>query len=57
MTGSRWTRTARTTGYFAGPDAEASGATVLTAGKHRTQTRVTQGDDILTADFEPIVVA
>jgi hypothetical protein len=46
-TSGRWTQTARTTGYFAGPNAAASGAVVLTAGPHSTQIRVTKGGDIL----------
>lgn len=51
-----WTRPARTTGYFAGPNAVASGATVLTAGRHRTETRVTNGGDIIVAGSSTIEV-
>lgn len=43
----KWTQTAQTTGYFAGPDATASGATVLVAGQHFTLSRVTSGQDII----------
>jgi hypothetical protein len=52
----RWTQQARTTGYFAGPDAVASGATVLSRGRHLTRTRVTKSGDILTAGSSPIDV-
>lgn len=51
-----WTRPARTTGYFAGPTAVASGATVLTAGRHLTETRVTNGGDIIVEPSSPIDV-
>lgn len=51
-----WTRAARTTGYFAGPNAVASGATVLTAGRHLTETRVTNGGDIIVEASSPIDV-
>ena len=54
--GSTWTRPARTTGYFAGPAATASGATVLALGRHSTETRVTNGSDIITAASSPIDV-
>lgn len=56
VTAGKWKQTARTTGYFAGPDAVAAGATVLTAGRHLTKTRVTSGADILVADADPIDV-
>ena len=53
----RWTQTARTTGYFAGPTATASGAVVLAAGpRHFTRTRVT-GTDTLVNESTPIDVA
>lgn len=39
--GGVWKQTARTTGYFAGTLATASGATVLAAGRHPCETRVT----------------
>lgn len=55
LSGGRWTQTARTTGYFAGPGATADGATVLTAGRHLTQTRVTwAGGDTLVEPSTPI---
>lgn len=55
--GGKWTQTARTTDYFAGPDvASPGGATALTLGRHPTQTRVTSGTDIITADATPIDV-
>ena len=53
----KWTQTARTTAYFAGPEADATGATALTAVRHLTQTRVTSGTDIITADSDPIDVS
>lgn len=56
QSGGNWTQTARTTAYFAGPDADASGATALTAGRHLTQTRVTSGTDIIADDSDPIDV-
>lgn len=52
----RWFQTARTTDYFAGPEATASGATVLTAARHLTQTRVTSGTDVIVADSTPLDV-
>lgn len=56
QTGSKWTQTARTTDYFAGPEATAAGATVLTAARHLTQTRVTSGTDVIVADSTPLDV-
>lgn len=56
VSGTTWTRPARTTAYFAGPDAVASGATVLTLGRHLTETRVTNGGDIIVAASTPIDV-
>lgn len=53
---SRWTQTARTVGYFAGPDAAAAGATVLAAGRHPTKARVTKSGDVLVADSTPVDV-
>ena len=52
----RWTQTAQTTDYFAGPEATAAGATVLSATRHLTQTRVTSGSDVIVADSDPIDV-
>lgn len=53
----KWTQTARTTGYFAGPEvASPGGAVVLTATRHVTQTRVTSGTDVIVADSTPIDV-
>ena len=51
-----WTRAARTTLYFAGPVAVPSGATVLALGRHMTETRVTNGADIITAPSSLIEV-
>lgn len=52
-----WTQTARTSGYFAGPAATADGATVLTVGRHLTQTRVAwTGGDTLVEPSTPIDV-
>lgn len=63
QTKDAWTQTARTTGYFAGPEVAApAGAVVLSAtagspaGRHLTQTRVTSGSDIIVADASPIDV-
>jgi hypothetical protein len=52
----RWMQSARTSDYFAGPLATAAGATVLTAGKHLTQTRVTLGGQELANNSSPIYV-
>lgn len=53
----RWTQTARTVDYFAGPNVETpDGAVVLAAGRHKTQTRVTSGGDILAEDANTIEV-
>ena len=53
----RWTQTARTTGYFAGPSATPAGAVVLAATpRHATKVRVT-GTDTLVNDSTPIDVA
>ncbi len=58
--GSTWKQTARTTGYFAGPEvASPGGAVVLAAtpsARHETQTRITSGSDVITADSTPIDV-
>lgn len=54
--GGQWTRVAQTD-YFAGPDATASGATVLALGRHLTETRVTwTGGDLIVSGSEPIDV-
>lgn len=54
----KWTQTARTTGYFAGPEVVTPGAAVvLTQSRHLTQTRVTSGSDIIVADSSPVDVA
>lgn len=58
--GSKWTQTALTTGYFAGPAVDAgtvAGATVLAAGNHVTETRVTGGGQVITADARGFKVA
>src|SRR5688572_17090163 len=55
----KWTQTARTTTYFAGPEATAAGATVLglvPTPRHLTQTRVTSGSDVIVADSTPLDV-
>lgn len=55
--GGKWTQTARTTGYFAGPTATPDGAAVLAAGRHLTQTRVSWvGGDSLVEPSSPIDV-
>ena len=52
----RWTQTARTTGFFAGPSATPAGAVVLaTTPRHTTKVRVT-GTDTLVNDSTPIDV-
>lgn len=57
QTGGKWTQTARTSGYFAGPAATANGATVLSVGRHLTQTRVAwAGGDTLVEPSNPIDV-
>ena len=52
----KWTRRAQTTGYFAGPAATANGATVLAAGSHSTQARITSGGDVVVAGASVIEV-
>jgi hypothetical protein len=55
--GDKWTQTARSTGFFAGPDATGTGATVLASGRHPTKTRVTLATgDVLAEDSTPIDV-
>lgn len=55
QSGGKWAQTARTSGYFAGPGATPDGATVLTVGRHLTQTRVTwTGGDTLVEPSTPI---
>lgn len=56
ITPEYWVQTAQTTGYFAGPDVTASGATVLAVGRHTTEARVTSGQDIIVGVATPIVV-
>jgi hypothetical protein len=52
-----WTQTARTTAFFAGPLAIASGATVLTLGRHYTETRVSwPAGDTIADESSPIDV-
>ena len=52
-----WRQTARTTGYFAGPDVAVPGSSVVLAlGRHPTKTRVTSGQDVITEDSTPVVV-
>lgn len=57
-TGGKWTQTARTTDYFAGPEVAAPGGAVVLAAtpRHTTQTRVTSGTDVIVADSTPIDV-
>lgn len=56
-TWDEWYQTAMTTGYFAGPDVSSPGsAVVLSAGRHPSKTRVTQGQDAITHDSSPIDV-
>lgn len=58
ISGGKWTRRAQTDDYFAGPAVAApAGATVLTAGRHLTQTRVTLDGDQIVAASTPIDVA
>lgn len=57
QSGGKWTQTARTIGYFAGPEAELIEAVRLSGGRHLTQTRVTSGADVIVADSSPIDVA
>lgn len=55
--GGKWTQTAQTDGYFAGPDVAIPGAAVvLDTRRHLTQTRVTSGSDVLVEDSTPIDV-
>lgn len=53
----KWMQTAQTTGYFAGPTATASGAVVLSPGRHRTKSKVTVGGDVLVNESSAIDVA
>lgn len=55
----KWTQTARTTGYFAGPEVASgsvAGAVVLTGPVIATQTRVTLSGDIIVADANNITI-
>lgn len=54
--GKKWTQTARTVDYFAGPDATPAGATVLAIGRHETKARVTKGGDVLVDESTPVDV-
>lgn len=56
----KWTQTARTNEYFAGPDVDPlDGAVELSDGlpRHRTKTRVTLGGDIIVANSTIIEVS
>lgn len=53
---AKWTQTARTTAYFAGPDADQTGATALALGRHEAETRVTSGTDIITWNSPAVIV-
>lgn len=58
-TGSHWTRSAHTSGYFAGPRVPAdrvNGATILTYGLHPTELRLTIGGTIIAQPTAPIIV-
>lgn len=54
----KWMQTAQTVEYFAGPEVSTPGAAVLlsSAPRHRTQTRVTKGNDIIVSDASQIQV-
>lgn len=53
----KWTQTARTDGYFAGPDADDDGAVVLDSdASHPLEVRVTSGSDILTKNLPALVL-
>lgn len=54
-TGSTWRRPATTTDYFKGTLATGTG-TLLAAGRHRTKTRVTFGEEVIVTDSTPIDV-
>lgn len=57
QSGGTWKRTARTTGYFAGPGVTTpGGATVLTSGLHRAKTRIVTATETLAEDADPIHV-
>lgn len=57
-TPGKWTQTARTTDYFAGPEVVTPGsAVVLTSARHLTQTRVTSGTDVIVSDSSPVDVS
>lgn len=51
-----WEQTAQTTVYFAGPNGDPTSATVLTEGRHITQSRVTKGQDVIVCASSPIDV-
>lgn len=52
----KWTQTAQTSEFFAGPAATPDGATVLIVGRHNTQTRLTLGGEVIVRDSTPIDV-
>ena len=55
--GGKWTQAAQTTGYFAGPGHPSpDGATVLSVGRHFTETRVTTATGDITARSETVDV-
>lgn len=53
----KWTQTARSNAYFAGPDANQSGATPVAAGRHPMEVRITSGQDVLTDNLSALVVS
>lgn len=54
----KWARTARTVGFFAGPELESPGsATVLPFEETFTKARVVTTDDTLTVDTDLIIVS
>lgn len=52
----KWTQTARTTGYFAGPTATAAGAVVLPLGRHPAESRTNVAGDTIVSDIGMVEV-
>ena len=55
-TGSKWTQSAETTEWFAGPVATANGAVVLATGRRSTEGRLTNGGQVIAFATDPIDV-
>lgn len=57
LASGKWTQTARTNTYFAGPSAVLGPAVLLALGRHLSQARITTGTDIIALNSPPVDVA